>query len=126
MLLTPEEWVRQNFTAWLVNDKGYPLPLIAIEMALKTARMDRRADIVVFSRHGKPVMIIECKAPSVRISQKVFDQVARYNMDFKVDYLAVSNGMVHYCAKLDHEAGTWMFLKEFPDFDEIIGGNQDL
>jgi predicted type IV restriction endonuclease len=125
VLLTPEEWVRQHFTAWLVSEKKYPVPLIAVEMALKTVRMDRRADIVVFSRDGKPVMIIECKAPSIRISQKVFDQVARYNMNLKVDYLAVSNGMVHYCAKLDHEERTWFFLKEFPDFDAITGGNQD-
>ncbi len=117
VVLTPEEWVRQHLIAWLVEEKNYPAALIAVEMPLKFNRMERRADVVLYSGRGKPFMIIECKAPGIKISQKAFDQAARYNTGLKVDYLVVSNGLVHYCAKLNHAGGTWEFLKEIPDFD---------
>ncbi len=116
VFLTPEEWVRQNLTAYLVREKNFPASLIAVEMSLKINQMDKRADIVLFSRHGAPLVIVECKAPDVKITQKVFDQAALYNMDMKVEYLIVSNGLVHYCAKLDHQERTWSFLPEIPDY----------
>jgi predicted type IV restriction endonuclease len=116
VFLTPEEWVRQNLAAYLVREKNFPASLIAVEMSLRINRMDKRADIVLFSRHGAPVVIVECKAPDVKITQKVFDQAALYNMDMKVEYLIVSNGLVHYCAKLDHREQTWSFLPEIPDY----------
>ena len=125
VVLTPEEWVRQHLTAWLVQEKKYPASLIAVEMPLRINRMERRADIVLYSNLGKPFMIIECKAPGIKISQKAFDQAARYNMDIKVNYLVVSNGLVHYCAKLDHDGGTWEFLREIPDFDAATIRNWD-
>lgn len=119
VVLTPEEWVRQNLVTWLVQEKGYPPSLIAVEMPLRVNRMEKRADIVLFSKKGTPAVIVECKAPSIKISQKVFDQAARYNIDLKVEYLIVSNGMDHYCARLDHKGGSWQFLSEVPDFDII-------
>jgi type I site-specific restriction-modification system R (restriction) subunit len=126
VVLTPEEWVRQNLTSWLIAEKKYPASLIAVEMQLKINRMVRRADIVLFSREGKPFIIVECKAPGVKISQKAFDQAARYNMDMKVEYLIISNGLVHYCARLDHVAGSWSLLGEVPDFPPAGGRDENM
>ncbi len=125
VVLTPEEWVRQHLIAWLVEEKNYPASLIAVEIPLRINRMERRADIILYSSLGKPFIIIECKAPGIKISQKAFDQAARYNIGLKVNYLVVSNGLVHYCAKLDHDVGTWKFLKEIPDFDAATIRNWD-
>ncbi len=119
VVLTPEEWVRQNLIAYLIAEKNYLASLIAVEMPLKINRMEKRADIVLFSKQGTPLIIIECKSPGVKISQKVFDQAALYNMDMKVEYLVVSNGLVHYCAKLDHSNRTWKFLEKIPDFASV-------
>lgn len=116
VILTPEEWVRQHLITYLTEEKKYPASLMAVEMSLKINKMERRADIVLFSRLGKPFMIVECKAPGVKITQNAFDQAARYNMDMKVEYLVVSNGLVHYCALLNHADHSWEFLKEIPGF----------
>lgn len=119
VLLTPEEWVRQNFASYLIMEKNYPASLIAVEMTLNTNRMVRRADIVIFSKTGAPLVIVECKAPGVTISQAVFDQVANYNMGMKVNYLVVSNGLIHYCARLYHREKRWEFLKQIPDYSTL-------
>jgi hypothetical protein len=119
VVLTPEEWIRQNFAAYMINEKKFPASLIAIEMPLKINRLEKRADIVFFSRQGVPLIIAECKAPGVKITQKVFDQVALYNMDMKVLYFIVTNGMVHYCAELDHHKKNWKFLSQVPDYSSI-------
>jgi predicted type IV restriction endonuclease len=119
VILTPEEWVRQHLTTYLTEEKKYPASLMAVEMSLKINKMERRADIVLFSRLGKPYMIVECKAPGVKVTQGAFDQAARYNMDMKVEYLVVSNGLVHYCARLNHTDHTWEFMKEIPDFNPL-------
>jgi hypothetical protein len=116
VVLTAEEWVRQNMAAYLVNEKNFPSSLMAVELALTINGMVRRADIILFSRQGKPLIIVECKAPAIKISQKVFDQAALYNMDMKAEFLLVTNGMVHYCARLNHVAGTWSFLPDIPDY----------
>ncbi|MFP4365919.1 MAG: type I restriction enzyme HsdR N-terminal domain-containing protein [Bacteroidales bacterium] len=116
VVLTPEEWVRQNFIAYLINEKKYPASLIAVEMPLKINRLKKRADIVLFSGLGLPMIIVECKAPGVKITQKVFDQAALYNLDLKVGHLIVSNGMVHYCAELNHNERKWELLPEIPEF----------
>lgn len=119
VVLTPEEWVRQNFIQFLIFEKNYPASLIKIEMGFKLNNRLRRSDILVYNRKGKPVLIVECKAPSVKISQKVFDQIARYNMSIKVKYLLVTNGMDHYCCQIDHENKAYHFLKDIPEFKEI-------
>ncbi|GAG33027.1 unnamed protein product, partial [marine sediment metagenome] len=94
--LTPEEWVRQNFVQFLIQEKKYPESLISIEMFFKINKLMKRSDIVIFNKQGNPVVIVECKSPGVKISQDTFDQIARYNMKFKVDYLIVTNGINHY------------------------------
>ncbi len=119
ILLTPEEWVRQHFVQYLINQKGYPKSLIKLEGGLKLHGKARRTDIVVFNNEGERILLIECKAPSVKIDQKVFDQVARYNMVHKVALLAVSNGMEHYYCRINFETRDYKFIEELPGYGEI-------
>jgi len=119
VLLTPEEWVRQNFVRYLIQEKGYSSQLIAIEMTLEYNRLSYRADVVVYNRNMEPALIVECKAPEVRLSQEHFDQIARYNMQLRVEYLLVTNGINHYCCQIDFEEGKYAFLKDIPQFQEI-------
>lgn len=117
--LTPEEWVRQNFIRFLIGEKKYPVSLIAVETGLKYNKLKKRCDITVFDRKGEKYMLIECKAPEVKISQDTFNQVAAYNTGGKshTRFLAVTNGMKHYCCELsDAEGKEYRFLKDFPDF----------
>ncbi len=114
--LSPEEWVRQHFLHWLVTGKGYPGGLIAVEVSLKYLRMTKRADAIVYAPDGKALMLIECKAPHIQISQATFDQIARYNHGFKLRHMAVTNGMEHYFCQLAPNGTQWEFLSEFPDY----------
>jgi hypothetical protein len=114
--LTPEEWVRQNFIRYLAAEKKVPLSLIGVEKTLTLNTMTRRSDILVFGNSGLPVMVVECKAPNIEISQAVFDQVARYNITLRVKYLIVTNGLNHFCCLIDFENETYSFLEEIPDF----------
>lgn len=114
--LTPEEWVRQHFTAFLIHHKGYPAGLLGNEVSLTLNGMTRRCDSVLYGLDRQPRMIIEYKAPSVKITQKVFDQIWRYNMVMRVEWLIVSNGLQHIVCHLDKENGTYAFLPEFPDY----------
>lgn len=118
--LTPEEWVRQHFVSYMVNDLGYPPGLLANEVSIKLNNTSRRCDTVLYSRNGlHPVMIVEYKAPHIAITQKVFDQIARYNLVLQVPYLIVSNGMRHFCCRVDPAAGTYAFLRAMPRFEEL-------
>ena len=118
--LTPEEWVRQHFVHYMVECKGYPSALMANEVAVSLNGMSRRCDTVVYRQQGlKPYIIIEYKAPSVEITQKVFNQICRYNMVLEVEYLIVSNGLKHYCCKIDIEKGEYTFLNDIPLFGSI-------
>lgn len=120
--LTPEEWVRQHFTHYLIAHKGYPPELMANEVAVSLNGMSRRCDTVVYSREGlKPLMIIEYKRPDVEITQKVFNQICRYNMVLEVQYLVVSNGLKHYCCQIDTKKGGYTFLEDIPDHPYING-----
>ena len=119
LVLTPEEWVRQHFVQFLINQKGYPKSLIKLEGGLKLLGRSRRTDIVVFNTRGERILIIECKAPSVKITQKTFDQVARYNMVHRVAMLGVSNGLVHYYCSIDTNAKQYRFMEELPVFSEL-------
>lgn len=118
--LTPEEWVRQHFIHFLIGHKNYPQSLMANEVQLKLNGMSRRCDTVVYDRTLRPRVIIEYKAPTVNITQKVFDQICRYNIVLQVDYLIVSNGITHYCCKVDYNTRSYSFLKEIPIYTEII------
>lgn len=118
--ITPEEWVRRNFTAWLINDLGYPAALMGNEISLKLNNTRRRCDTVLYFPDARtPRMIIEYKAPNIPVTQQVFDQITRYNMVLKAPYLAVSNGMHHYCIHVDYVARTTRFLTEFPLYPSL-------
>lgn len=114
--LTPEEWVRQHFVHFLIQHKGYPSGLLANEVQLTLNGTRKRCDTVLYDRTRTPHMIIEYKAPTVPITRQVFDQITRYNIVLKVDYLIVSNGLEHYCCKVDYERFCCNFLKEIPDY----------
>lgn len=122
LLLTPEEWVRQNFIRYLISEKSFPAALMVIERGLKVNGNPFRADLLICGRSGAPLLVVEFKAPEVKISQQAFDQIARYNMKFRVPYLIVSNGLSHFCCQIDFEAENYVFLKEIPDFKDMIAG----
>lgn len=117
--LTPEEWVRQNFVRYLTEEKHFPASLVAIERSLRINQRDFRTDIVLFSKSGLPLVVVECKAPEVKISQQVFDQIARYNLDLRVSYLIVTNGLSHYCCRFDQQLLSYTFLAEIPDYNNV-------
>jgi hypothetical protein len=118
--LTPEEWVRQNFIRFLIDKKAVPAGLIVLEKSVVLNTMSRRPDILIHDKQGNPVMIVECKSHDVKISQDTFDQIARYNSVIRVPYLVVTNGIDHYCCRMDNQKNTYKFMKEIPDYQEII------
>ncbi len=117
--LTPEEWVRQHFVNYLINHLGYPAPLLANEVQLTVGEKHLRADTVLFSRDMRPRMIVEYKAPSVAITPEVFNQIAVYNTLLHVDYLVVSNGVEHYCRRIDYTTGQAVSLDHIPTYDML-------
>lgn len=117
--LTPEEWVRQSFVHYLVEHLGYPAALLANEVSLQVGQKQLRADSVLYDRQLQPRMIIEYKAPNVVLTQKVFDQIMVYNLLLHVDYLMVSNGLQHYCFKIDYEGKKTLSLDHIPTYEEI-------
>lgn len=122
ILLTPEEWVRQHFINWLKTEFHYPLSLMANEVKINLNDTVKRCDTVIFRRDGSPFIIVEYKAPNVAVTQNVFDQIARYNMQLHADYLIVSNGLNHYCCKLDYANNTYHFIPHIPDYGTIAAG----
>ena len=120
VMLTPEEEVRQRFARYLLEEKGFPASLMMTEYSLKLNEMSRRCDILVHKPAGKPAVLVECKAPEVKISNGTFDQVSRYNMAFRVKYLMVTNGLKHYCCFLDFETRKINFLEEIPSYDSLM------
>jgi hypothetical protein len=116
LVLTPEEWVRQHFIQYLIIEKKFPRTLIQIEGGLNLNRLQKRTDIVIFNKQGQRIMVIECKAPSVKISQATFDQAARYNSVHKTRWLAVTNGLMHCYAQIDHQEEKFQFVKELPEY----------
>ena len=117
--LTPEEWVRQHFTHYLTEHKGYPKTLLANEVELRIGEKHLRCDTLLYNKELRPRMIIEYKAPTIQIQQKTFDQISVYNLLLKVDYLVVSNGLRHYCCKMDYERQSYQFLEDIPDYETI-------
>ncbi len=116
IVLTPEEWVRQNFVQYLLQVKKYPSTLIAIEKQLVIHNLKKRTDIVIFNTDGSTNILIECKAPSVKLSQNTFDQIARYNLKLDAQYLIVTNGLQHICCILNKKKETYIFLPEIPAY----------
>ncbi|MBD98537.1 MAG: restriction endonuclease subunit R [Verrucomicrobia bacterium] len=119
-VLTPEEWVRQNFIRFLIEEKGVPAGLMAIEKEMALHQMKKRMDILCYSKDGIPLMMVECKAPKISITQKAFDQIGRYNISQRLPYLIVTNGIEHYCAKIDFTEGKYEFLKNIPSYHEML------
>lgn len=117
--LTPEEWVRQHFVQYLISEKGFPKERIGNEIAVKLNHTSKRCDTVVYNRFLAPLMIVEYKSPAVTISSAVFDQIARYNMVLQVKYLIVSNGLSHFCCKIDYETQSYAFLQTIPGYKEL-------
>lgn len=116
LVLTPEEWVRQHFIQFLVNEKKFPKSLIQIEGGLNLNQLQKRSDIVVFNSQGEKLLVVECKASKVKITQDVFDQAARYNVVHKAKWLAVTNGLEHYYAKIEHSENSFVFFEELPEY----------
>lgn len=119
LVLTPEEWVRQNFVHYLVEHLGYPASLMMTENGLKLFNTQKRSDIVVYSRNGDALAVVECKASDVRITQETFNQVARYNINFKAPIIIVTNGINHYSARYHIAENRYEFLREIPKYNEI-------
>ena len=117
--LTPEEWVRQHFVHFLIQEKGYPAECIGNEVSITLNGTKKRCDTVVYGSHAEPIMIVEYKSPQVEITQQVFDQISRYNIKLQVKWLIVSNGLQHYCCQVDYESGTCRFVEDIPSYDEI-------
>jgi hypothetical protein len=118
--LTPEEWVRQNFVQFLIAEKNYSVSLITVEAAVKVNGNPQRADLVVYDRNGNPALVAEFKAPEIKISQQTFDQIVRYNMQLKVKFLIVSNGLDHFCCRINYADNSYSFLPEIPDFSDLL------
>ena len=116
LVLTPEEWVRQHFIHYLNQEKNYPLGLMGVEKMMKYNSMKTRADIVLYAADGKPNMIVECKAPNVKITQDAFNQIAKYNFKLQVPLLVVTNGIQHFCCKMDYKISKIKFLEEIPSY----------
>ncbi|WPY99456.1 type I restriction enzyme HsdR N-terminal domain-containing protein [Christiangramia sp. OXR-203] len=116
IILTPEEWVRQHTVKFLEKEKNYPVSLINVEKQIKIAGLTKRYDVVVFEPKGNIHIIVECKAPKIKITQDTFDQIARYNLSLKANYLMVTNGIEHYFCQMDYEKETYIFLTELPEY----------
>ncbi len=119
LLITPEEWVRQHFVQFLVLQKQYPKTLIQLEGGLKLNGMAKRSDILVYNSSTEKILLVECKAPSVKITQAVFDQIARYNIVHRVPFLAVTNGLEHFYCEINLKENSYIFLSELPDYKSI-------
>lgn len=119
IMLTPEEWVRQHFVHYLIKELHFPYGLLANEIEISLNRQKKRCDTVVYDKQGLAKMIIEYKAPNINITQETFNQISRYNIVLKVDYLIVSNGLQHYCCKVDYINNKISYLKSIPLYEEL-------
>lgn len=115
VILQPEEWVRQNCVHYLIEHKSIPRSLINVEKKIEINGLTKRYDIVVFHSNGTLKLIVECKAPNIKIDQTTFDQIARYNLELRADYLMVTNGIDHYYCQMDFEKKQYKFLEDIPD-----------
>lgn len=120
ILLTPEEWVRQHCIRYLIQDKNYPLGLINVEKKIEQFGRIKRYDIVVYSITGKTCILVECKAPSIKINQATFDQIAQYNLSMDSAYLMVTNGLQHIYCQINTEKNAFHFLKELPNYSQTL------
>lgn len=118
--LTPEEWVRQHFVQYLIQELHTPAGLVTTEARFDFEGQPWRADIVVHDRQGNPLLLVECKAPGISIDQDAFDQGARYNLVLGAPFLVVTNGRTHYACRIDRGAGDYSFLDDLPPYDDLL------
>jgi len=118
--LTPEEWVRQHFVNYLLEHCNVPAGLIGVEVALKLNAVNHRADIVIYSKQGSPIALVECKAPEVELNASVIEQIGRYNIHFKAKYLFITNGLKHYSVIVDWESKQFKPISTIPSYIEMI------
>ena len=116
VILTPEEWVRQHLINYFIQHLKYPKSLIQVERGLHFNQLQKRSDVVVYNRSGKPWMIVECKSPEVELDQKTVLQVAVYNSDVKAKYVSVSNGLKHVCYEPIPDLKDVVLMKDFPEY----------
>ena len=114
IILTPEEWVRQHVVHYLMKEKNYPKSWVNVEKQIKINGLTKRYDVVVFNPDGSIYILVDCKAPEIKINQNTFDQIARYNMVIKAQYLMVTNGLEHYFCQMDYKNEKYHFLQELP------------
>lgn len=113
LILTPEEWVRQNLIKFMIEQMDAPPALISQEHPVNIQGMQQRADVVVYGCDAKPLLLAECKAPSVKVDEKVFAQAVRYNSTIGARYLLITNGLKHYVYKKG-EGVEYNALSTFP------------
>lgn len=116
LVLTPEEWVRQHFVQYLISSKGFPKGLFLLENVVQYSQRKGRFDVMCVTRNGHPLLLVECKAPAVKLTQETFDQIGRYNSKLRVPYLAVTNGLQHYYMKVDFQESAVNFIEELPHY----------
>ncbi len=114
VVLTPEEWVRQQCVMFLIHEKKKSPQLMNEEKKVDVNGMSKRYDVIVYKPDGAIDVVVECKAPDIAINQETFDQIARYNLSLKADYLMLTNGINHYFCQLDYERQTFVFIPEIP------------
>ena len=120
VVLTSEEWVRQNFVRYLIEGLGYPQGRTAIETGFVFQGMQCRADVLVYDAKGKALLMAECKAPEIKITQQVFDQIGRYNTVVQATYLIATNGLQHYCCMIDRKNNSYRFIDTLPRYGDIV------
>jgi len=119
IVLTPEEWVRQHFIHYLINQLGYSKPLISVERGLKYNSLQKRTDIMVYARDGSPLILVECKAINIRLNQTVMNQAMMYNRSVTAKYIILTNGIEHSCLSINYLKGKVDYLNSIPTFEEI-------
>lgn len=117
LVVTPEELVRQLLLLYLIHEKKFPKNSLSVEKQVLVNGRPKRFDVLVYDKMGLPLLLVECKAPSVRIDEMVLDQMARYNLALKVNYFLMTNGMTTYCCAIDYAKETFTMLEEIPDFN---------
>ncbi|GAK97055.1 hypothetical protein JCM19294_561 [Nonlabens tegetincola] len=116
VVLTPEEWVRQHVVEFLLSRKRIPLNLLTVEKQIRVSGTLKRYDIVSYNKDGSVHLVVECKAPDVKITQETFDQIARYNKELQSEYLMVTNGLDHYFCTMDYETRGYTFIPDIPEY----------
>lgn len=116
IILTPEEWVRQHVVKYILEEKSYPKSHVNVEKIVKVNGLTKRYDVVIFNPNGSIFLLVECKAPSITISQNTFDQIARYNMSLNAIHMMVTNGLNHYFCQMDYEQEKYFFLPDLPEY----------